>query len=64
MGNLYDQLDNELKLTQGLLQLIDEYHELKGQVARVKAAINRIDNAGLHNTADVLRDALAGGSNG
>ena len=59
MGNIYDELKND-ELIKGLYQVMDEYQVMKHQLRRVRALINRIDNSGLHNTADLLRDALAG----
>ena len=61
MGNIYDELKQDQNLAQGLFQVIDEYHIMKQQIRRIQAAIVRIDNSGLHNTADILRDALNGG---
>jgi hypothetical protein len=59
MGNIYDELKND-ELIKGLYQVMDEYQVMKHQLRRVRALINKIDNSGLHNTADLLRDALAG----
>ena len=59
MGNIYDELKSD-ELIKGLYQIMDEYQVLKHQVRRIRALINKIDNSGLHNTADLLRDALAG----
>ena len=59
MGNIYDELKKD-ELIKGLYQVMDEYQVMKHQLRRVRALINRIDNSGLHNTADLLRDALAG----
>ena len=59
MGNIYDELKND-ELIKGLYQVMDEYQVMKHQLRRVRALINRIYNSGLHNTADLLRDALAG----
>jgi len=63
MGNLYDELKDE-ELLNGLQQVLAEYHELKHQLRRIKRLIIRIDNSGLHNTAELLREALAGDLNG
>jgi hypothetical protein len=59
MGNIYDELKSD-ELIKGLYQVMDEYQVLKHQVRRIKRLIIRIDNSGLHGTADLLRDALAG----
>jgi len=59
MGNIYDDLKND-ELIKGLYQVMDEYQVMKHQLRRIRALINRIDNSALHNTADLLRDALAG----
>lgn len=63
MGNIYDELKSD-ELIQGLFQVMDEYDKMKHQLRRIKALIIKIDNSGLHNTADLLRDALTGKING
>jgi hypothetical protein len=62
MGNLYDELKDD-QLVKGLYQVLIEYDVMKHQLRRIRALINKIDNAGLHNTAEQLRDALAGDPN-
>jgi len=62
MGNLYDELKDD-QLVKGLYQVLVEYDVMKHQLRRIRALINKIDNAGLHNTAEQLRDALAGDLN-
>ena len=59
MGNIYDELKDD-ELLNGLQQVLKEYDVLKHQVRRIKRLIIRIDNSGLHNTAELLREALAG----
>ena len=59
MGNIYDELKDD-ELLNGLQQVLKEYDVLKHQVRRIKRLIIRIVNSGLHNTAELLREALAG----
>jgi hypothetical protein len=63
MGNIYDELKDD-ELLNGLKQVLAEYDVLKHQVRRIKRLIIRIENSGLHNTAELLREALAGDLNG
>ena len=59
MGNIYDELKQD-ELINALNEILKEYDVMKHQLRRISVLINRIDNAGLHATADKLREALAG----
>lgn len=63
MGNIYDELKQD-QLKEALNKILKEYDVMKHQIRRISVLINRIDNAGLHATADKLREALAGDLNG
>ena len=60
MGNLLDALKQDHEVTAAIYQVLDEYHIMKHQIKRIQALIIRIDNSGLYNTAELLRDALNG----
>lgn len=62
MGNIYDELKDD-ELLNGLQQVLAEYDVMKHQLRRIKTLITRIDNSGLHHTAELLREALAGDLN-
>jgi hypothetical protein len=48
------------ELVNGLVQVLDRYHVMLHQIKRVQTLCNRLDDMGLHDTAEQIREALAG----
>ena len=57
------EVDQETKyreLVNGLVQVLDRYHVMLHQIRRIQTLCNRLDDMGLHGTAEQIREALAG----